>query len=330
MNSSTNQFLINTSHFISGNRYRYSFPNGSTLRLDNNSEIALTSCSLYNSTFNIKASWGNNKFIILSNNLVLGSIPVGYRNGNTYTDPLTARVLPQKFIEIVIPDGYYDITSLDEFMQNTFLNIGFYLQATNGLSNLFFVEFLTNPQRYSTQINLFLIPTSLPTGFVMPSNSCFTLSSGTAKTPFFYFPNYSFDSVYGGLNDIFGFSSGVCLPDFPITNVNNNITESENLSTKCPRVSPISTYIIGCNLVNNNLTIPGDLLTQLNLSGSLFGGIIKYSDTPNFITCQNVSTQYIEIYLMDEYLRPLELIDPQLSLIITWKQYRPSNRNINN
>jgi hypothetical protein len=315
MSSSINtQFLINTSHYVGSNVYRFNLP--SVLKLDGNSEIALTSCSLYNSTFNIKASWKNNKFVILTNSLNLSAIPAGYNKGNSYTDPITASTIAQKFVEIVIPDGYYDISSLDEYLQNQCQTIGFYLQSTNGLSNLYFIEFLTNPQRYSTQINLFFIPLSLPTGFIMPSNSCFTLSSGSAKTAYFYFPTASTNSVYGGLSDIFGFNSGTCLPTF-----NNNTTETENLSVKCPKVSPITTYIIACNLIYNPLTIPNNLMTQINLGGSLFGGIIKYTDYPNFISCRTTSTQYIQIELYDENLNPLEINDVQMSLILTWKQY---------
>ena len=68
------QFLINTSHYVSGNTYRFNLPQGRTLNLDSNSQIALTSISMFNSTFNVKQSWANNKLIVFSNQFNLNAV----------------------------------------------------------------------------------------------------------------------------------------------------------------------------------------------------------------------------------------------------------------
>ena len=319
--SISKQFLINTSHYVGANKFQYNFPQGRNLKLNSDSEISVASCSIYNSTFNIKASWGNNSFVIFCESLILASIPAGYEKGGNYTDPNNGTYINKKYVKIVIPDGYYDISSLDAYLQQQCQAIGFYLQSSNASSNMYFIDFITNPQRYSTQIDIFFIPTSLPTGFLMPSNSCFSLASGSAKTPFLYFPAPIANSKYGALNDIFGFSNGACLPFLPASATTYSLSETQNLSTKCPRVSPIACYIMACNLVQNEIAIPDDLLLQLNLGESQFGGIVKYQDFPQFITCKSISTSSVILSFFDENLNPLEFQDPQFSCVITLRQY---------
>jgi hypothetical protein len=172
---------------------------------------------------------------------------------------------------------------------------------------------LTNPQRYKAQINLFRIPATLPTGFIMPANSCFTFPT-QAQTVKLYFPSASANSKYGNLGRIFGFKSGVI---FPLDNIVT--TDSDNLSQICPTVSPISTYVVCCNLVENSLTNPSDVLMQLNLGNSKFGGIVPYSDFPQYITCLPQNASSITITLLDENYNELEINDIQFSMVLSIK-----------
>jgi len=308
------QFLVNTSHYMGGNTYRYDFPQGRTLQLDSNAQIALTSISMFNSTFNIKESWNNNKLIIFSSQFNLTALTsAGFINGQTYTDPLTNLVISQRYVQITIPDGYFDIASIELYLQQQFQLMGFYFQSSDGQSNMYFMECLTNPQRYKAQINLFTIPTSLPSGFVMPSNSCFTLPT-TKTSPRLYFPSVSLNSKYGNLGRIFGFNQDTILP------LSNNVNlDSDNLSQKCPTVSPITTYIVCCNLVDNSLTNPSDVLMQLNLGSSKFGGAVPFTDFPQYISCNPQQASSITITLFDEYFEALQHQDPQFSLILSVK-----------
>jgi hypothetical protein len=57
------------------------------------------------------------------------------------------------------------------------------------------------------------------------------------------------------------------------------------------------TQVYYCPQVANSATLSNNLMTQINLGGSLFGGIIKYTDYPNFISCNSMSAQYIQIEL---------------------------------
>jgi hypothetical protein len=310
----TNQFLINSSHFVSGNTFRYSLPAGRTLSLDNDSEIAITKISMYNSTFNIKAEWGNNKIVLISNQFNLASSSLAsYVKGTSYVDNGTTIQSGKKYVEITIPNGYYDINSLNNYLSFEFQKMNFYFQSTDGADGYFFFDCLTNPVQYKCQINLSLIPTSLPGGFVLPSNPCFTLPS-TATTIQVYFPSVPTLSPYGNLGRIFGFKPSSVLP------LSNVLTASStNLSEITPRVSPITSYLIACNLVDNPSTNPSNILTQLNLGDSKFGGIIPYNDYPVYVSSQPQQASSIVITLFDEYLNDLEINDSQCSIILSVK-----------
>lgn len=314
--SIVSQFLINSSHYQGSNVYKYTLPQGRYLTLTNNHSVAVSSCSIYNSTFNIRKEWNNNKVVLLfegfNQNAVEEDDTIKYFS--TYTDDVTGVVLGTKCVEITILDGYYDVVSLDAYLQNICERLGLYLQSTNGGQNMFFIQALTNPQRYKCQINLFTIPNTLPTGYMLPSNASFSLPS-QASTLQVYFPTVYNNSKYGNLGTIFGFKSGVMLP------LSGDITtDSANLSQVTPVVSPISTYLLACNLVKNEYAIPNDVLLQLNLGSSKFGGIVPYNDQPIYVTCQNQQTQSIVITLYDENYNALDINDAQFSLVLSIKE----------
>lgn len=315
--SITTQFILNSSHYFGNNVFKYTLPQGRSIRITNNHSVAVSSCSIYNSTFNIKASWGNNRILLFSEKLILANIPTSseIRCGNSYTDPVSGLVIAKKYVEFLINDGYWDIPSLDAYFQNKCQLIGLYLQTTDNSSNSYFFEAITNPQRYSCQINCFLIPSAAaPTGYLVPSNACYSLD-GVASSLQVYFPSVSDNSKYGSLGRIFGFKKGVTLP------LDNNILiESQNLSQVTPVVSPVTTYLIGCNLVNNEYSIPSDVILQLNLGDSKFGGIVKYDQQLVYVTCQPQQASSIVITLYDENFNPLEIQDSQFSLVLSIKE----------
>ena len=80
---SSKTLVINSSNYVIGsnNKYVYRFPN--SINFEVGSSIGLSSISIYNSTFNIEKSRGNNTIQIIW-------------LGTTYT--------------LVIDDGYYNVS----------------------------------------------------------------------------------------------------------------------------------------------------------------------------------------------------------------------------
>ena len=121
----TLNFLINGSHYEGGNKFIYRFTQGKALKLSDNDEVALVSASFFNCVYNIKKSWGNNRFVILSNCLNLDSASLDQDiivdKGLSYTDPVTLQTINKKYIIIDLDDGYYGIDELNAYFQNIWI-----------------------------------------------------------------------------------------------------------------------------------------------------------------------------------------------------------------
>ena len=89
--------IINSANFVagSGNTFMYTFPNYATFQ--DGDHVAVSLVSMYNSTFNITASRGNNTCQIIFN----------------CATPIT--------INVVFPDGYYSCSDLNYYLQNVMI-----------------------------------------------------------------------------------------------------------------------------------------------------------------------------------------------------------------
>ena len=176
---------INSSNYVGLNKYVYKLPNGSSIPFKTGAEIAIESCTMYNSIFNIRADWGNNIMVIFYDNFNLNNI-TGFTTGTSYTDINANITVNKKYVLIVIDDGFYDIAALDLYIKNKCLLMGFYLTNPSSGNDMFFINFQVNSTRYKTQVNMYPIPnTASLNGYVNPSNT-FTIPS-VSQTPFLYF-----------------------------------------------------------------------------------------------------------------------------------------------
>ena len=122
--------------------------------------IAISTCSFYNSTFNISAE-------IRNNTITLGWLGTNYK--------------------ITIPDGFYSATDIDSYFQRFCYSNNLYAINTSG-SPIYFIQCQTNSQRYKISLNFYYIPNncnatalrySQPTtpGWTYPTtNTCPTLT----------------------------------------------------------------------------------------------------------------------------------------------------------
>jgi len=321
-NSIIRQFLITSANYVKGtNTYRYNLP--SNVDIGNNDQIAVQCASIYNNSFNIRAAWYNNTYFIFYDGFNLGNIPSQFVKGSSYTDPYNPSVVVnKKYVQITIPDGYYDVPTLNAYLMQQCQLIGFYLKGLNNSGNMYFISLLVNPNQYKMEVDMFVIPNGLPTGYSMPSQNAFNLPS-TTQTPFLYFPASpslnSKDYVYGSYASIFGFPDSTFFPYSPVTNSTGSNGNSQTLSTLTPTLNPITTYIFTCNLVNNKYCNPPNLFFQMPIN-SAYGDMMVYNSYPIFITARASSYQYIEISIYDQFLNNLVLNDSEFNITILWCQ----------
>jgi hypothetical protein len=267
--------IINQSHYKGNGVFLYEFPN--TVRFDN-AKISLYSLAMYNSTFNIKSSFGNNTLSI------------------TWIDGTT--------INLTIPDGYYSYDNINTFIQNACnANFWYLSPVTASNSAVYFITTTQNSSRYAGQVNVFAVPTSAQASgvFIKPTGASWSYPV-TPKTPTVTFS--------AGLGKIFGFKNQLT---FPATSQASNFSA---ISDTTPIISPIYSYLVSCNLLNSDLSLFNQLFFQVPINAP-FGGLINFTNPQSqALDVHNGTYKNLILYFYDQTYAPLTILDTEVTLIL--------------
>jgi hypothetical protein len=267
--------VINSSNYVENSGNKYIYKFPNTTHFEVGSAIGVANISMYNSIQNVTMKRGNNV--------------------------LTLNWLGTEYV-FNIPDGYYSVSDLNFFIQQQCILRGLYMTANGGADNVYFTELVINSVRYSTSVNFYTIPTESEAsakGYVKPSNATWAYPT-TGQTP-----RLSFNQ---GMGNLIGFTFGT----YPLANPQTS--NIQILSTQSPKISPVDSLILTCNLVNSKYSIPNDVFFTLPLSSSV-GSLINFSNSTliyNSIVSQNFST--LEINFYDQLFQPVFLLDRELCL----------------
>lgn len=282
----TTNILLNSSNVVAGSdnsKYEYKFP---VPKLMNNSSIALHSLQLYYSWFNINAALYNNNTFVYK-----------WWNSN--------RVL--KNFTVTIPDGFYTIETLNLYVQSEFLKNGHYLYDTIEKKNIFYIEFISNATYYSIQLNILpMYATGTKPSHITKQNTW--ALPDNQETPIVIIPST------GNFKDLLGFTPA----SYPPTTQN---TLYQHLSDYTPQLSPVSSVIMRCNLVQNDYALPNDVLYSFTSGTAGFGDIIN--EKPNelyFSKIPNGSFNSIQISFYDQNFNSMHILDPQLLITLLIKE----------
>lgn len=275
------------------NKLVYKFPNSISLK---DKYIAVSNVSMFYSWFNISQAQVN----------------------NTITYTWTIGTTPTTFT-VVIPDGLYEISDINTFLQWTMINNGHYLINSIG-SYVYYFELLVNPSRYAIQINTYQVPTSLPSGFTQPAN-------------FPGYPTQTFNPIITippAFNIIVGYpayftSNGNIGNAYtpPNPTVNNNYVAKNGagtlsyLSSVSPQVQPNNNVLFSLSNINNPYSQPSSIIYSLNPNVAV--GEQIYETPPNFMWNKLIDGTYNEIRLtfLSTNLEPLIIKDPNMTILLT-------------
>ena len=288
--------ILNSDNNVEGTNnsvLEYEF-SGGNVNLQKGQKLALASLQMYYSTFNITALNQNDSFSYI------------WVDGLTYL--------------VSIPDGFYDIPTLNNYLHFTMVQNGHYLISSTG-DFVYLMTFSVNAALYSTEVNCFgidaalaatnvwVLPTSptwvLPTNFILPE-----LVVGKIGV------NAALNSVNFGL--VIGFDTGI-YPNSVIAGVPPAQTQTPSyssdqqfLSTFTPQVTPLSSFILTCSLINNNYAVPNNLIYSFAPQGTIGE---QFTVAPNQLVFINVlPAQYsrFQITFIDQALRPVAIQDPNM------------------
>jgi hypothetical protein len=239
-----------------------------------NDMIALQSVYQYFSIFNITSDYGNNSFSYV------------WFDGDEYT--------------ITIPDGYYEISDLNSYFQFIMITNTHYMTNSAG-QFIYFLEFIVNTSRYAVQINSYVLDTTIQTadGYILPSGA--TWSVPTTST----LSQLNINTT--GFGEVLGYEIG----SYPSSQVGSSTASF--LSSKAPQITPYSSILVSCNLVNNRAVIPSNILSSYTPLGTSIGSLFTFE--PNYLQFADVEDgQYTQLVLefRDQLSRPIIIRDPNM------------------
>lgn len=245
--SKTFSLVLNNSNVVpntNNSQYKYNFIGGNFKT--KNARICISQVTIPYSWFNISNQWANKS---INFNWTVGGVTSEY----TW----------------IIPDGFYTVATLNEWLKQQMISIGAFLINSSG-SYVYYAAIVTNQTYYANQLILNLIPTSLPTGYTEP-----TLAVNGVD--FIGYPTLSISTginfdVTGSVAPLLGFAGGSAY--------GNAITNVSQLSTQTPVATNVNSLIVHCNAASNPITMPSDILDSIPIIDTTFGANINYS--PSF------------------------------------------------
>lgn len=299
--------ILNQSNVVPDGRNSslvYKFPNSVSFP---HHEIAIQSVTMYYAWENINASpLANNTFTV---NWVIGAAP---------PTPYT----------FVIPDGLYEVSDINNFLQFSFIQNGLYLISPTG-QNVYFAEFIVNPNIYAVQINTFPVPTQAGGGFVVQPDGSFlgsiapwvgyrtplaSLAGGTAA--WVGFPAVTFNPqmvIPDNLNTLFGFTTPNPFTTSLNTGVGTNLSYTSNVA---PQVQPNPSAFLSISNIANKYAIPSSIIYAISPSVAFGAQIIE--QPPQFAWNKLLSGTYNEIrmQILGSNFQPLDILDPNMTMVL--------------
>lgn len=262
--------LIDSTNAINQNQFRVSLANTTDL---SQFDVSVGQAFVYNSWNNISSQFNNNTFQL--------TIPT---SGAPVTTTLT------------IPDGGYNISDLNSYLQFWLITNGFYLTNSATGLNQYYAAFELSPTSYSVQFISYPMPTSLPAGYV----------SGGMTFPAAANQHYQLTVLPNNFRDLIGFNSGT-YPTVP-----TNVGVQTKPSDYAPNVATVSVVQMRLSCCNSPFSDNNQLLHTFASGGVPFGALIDAgSSYDQRVPCSG-SHRDLTLTLTDQLGRSLQLIDKNI------------------
>ncbi len=238
--------------------------------------IALGSASLFYSWRNITAAKGNNTFSIIH--------------------PATGAT--NVTLDLTLPDGGYEISDINDYIKFYLITNGYYIQNSSTLEYTVYAELRVNPSTYQVEFVSYPLPTSLPSGFAAGSSITFPTSSRG--------PQLTVGTT------AFGTLIGFAIGNFP-TSQSSSITTTG--STLIPVLTEVQNVVLTLNSAANPYAPNSGIIHAISYAGVAYGKtIVSEPNQLSFVPQQSGFRQELRIQLCDQTLKPLELIDYDVTI----------------
>ncbi len=284
--------VLNRSNLVQdgqNNKMIYNFPGSVDFK---DSYIALSQVSMYYSWFNISERYNNN---IIQYTWVVGATTT------TYT--------------IDIPDGLYEVSRLNEYLQFALIQNGHYLINSAG-ENVYYLEMIVNPSRYAVQLNTFLVPTSLPAGFTEPAS--WVGYATQTFNPQFILPT-NINSILGYVEN---FTTNANTNNAYVPPANDDyVSKLANgtlsyISTSAPDIQPNSSILVSISGIDNKYANPTSVIYSIVPSVAI--GALINEKPPQYAWNKLLPGTYnqLRLTILGTNLQPIQINDPAITFLL--------------
>jgi hypothetical protein len=298
----SSNIILNKSNIINLNKGNnslvYEFP--TDIQFNNNDSIAISSLNIYYSWFNITSKNQNNFF------------QYKFYNNNKQLE----------IFNVNITDGYYTIQTLHEYLQNAMVSHNHYVITPSG-DHMYFLELLTNETYYSVQVKLSSISKMMVFDGITYDITDQTQTSGyriagtwLPHDTEFICPQLIIPSS-NKFGNLIGFSPGVISYDSSNDIINNQYSILNNFA---PNIEVQNSMIITCNLVENKLGKPNNIIQSFSAANTQFGSSIQAIHEIVYSKIKTGSYKNVELKFYDQNFHELQIQDPNLFITISFIQ----------
>jgi hypothetical protein len=269
--------ILNQTNAVNNYTYTYRFPNPVEFK---NNQLAVASVSMY-------YSWPN--------------ICSATTNGRYNNDQFSYTWIDGAVVSVDLPDGFYDVSALNAFLQSTMVANNHYMIDASG-NYVYYLELQTNASRYAVQFNAYPVPTSLPTGWTKPGAWAYPNPTKTPTITILSTNNFG---------TVIGFNAGT----YP-SSVQN--TTYSKVSDFVPQITPVSAVLITCSLVDNRYSIPNNIVYSFSPNVT-YGSQIQLQQQGEFtwVDVQDGQQQSLTVTFLDQNKNPLPLLDTNIVILLS-------------
>lgn len=283
--------VLNSSNVVgsTNSQFSYKFLTGNFVA--KNMEMCLSSTAIPYSFFNVSSYYNNNKFQL--------SFPTGITNY-----PLT----------ITLPDGFYQISDINNFVQNQCILNGMYLINAIG-QNVFFFQMVVSTTYYAIQTLYFQVPAAsqyVALGYTLPpltTGANLWCTSAGLPSVINQVPRMLLGTT-GSPAVMMGYVGGL----YP-TSATQTSTVSI-LGTLCPIGSTVNSIIARVSCLKNSITMPSDILDSFPVNGSFGGAIIYDPSFEKWVDMSDGTYSNITLSLVDQNFGTIYANDPNVCITL--------------
>jgi len=315
--------IVNSSNVVANTNnsvFKYNFPAGN-VEFMKGQKLALGSIQMYYSTFNITAAQGNNSFSYV------------WVDGREIT--------------ITIPDGFYEIATLNDFLHFVMVQQGHYLLDSAG-NYYYFITLVVNSSTYQIDVNCF--PISLATypvaTYTIGTYTASTITTSSPTTPVLWSRPTSpitpmFRVLATNFRNIVGFQAGYypqgqtgyasTIPTTPLAQAAITITATSTFSITSIVVTTLTTtgspallagmVISGTGITTGTYIVSGSANTWLVSVSQTIGAItgtfysMSASQSPSYSTIQSFSSTSVpQVSPLSSYVLTCNLLNNNFAI----------------